>query len=369
MTEFDKIKRFRRSFEKGQKGKVSSFNIWLSDKGLDPEKANISSISSYFRENPEEATNHHEPFEKIAEFVGFFFERGGIYHISITGISKIGRTQFLHTLDYALQKLGEDINSRYYDATDFAEMGDEEQYFFDVLEEISSLEKIIVMLDNCEKDRRIEYSLKEIVNNVKDSLIVTSWTPEAWNRSRDRINEIIPPSKELSLTPFDSNETVQMLRKVLEFMSENGIEFQEKFLQKIHEKSAGIPELSIRLFLETLKETFLKDLELGDSKAIGIAAESLNLINLEECLKDLSEQHLVILKNIVLSYDERGMTPSELVEILNRDKATVSYHLQKLSSKKILVSEKYGRNTFYKVKEGLKPLVQLRLEKESEFYG
>lgn len=371
MAEFDKIDRFRQSFEKGQKGKVSSFDIWLREKEIEPEKATMKSISQYFKENPERTSNHQEPFEKIAEFAGFFFEKKGNYHISVIGVSKVGRTQFLNMLEYAFRQLEENINPRYYDAASFYERTEEEgeQHFYKVLDEISGLEAAIISIDNCEKDKRIEASVKEIKEAVSDSLIITSWTPEAWNKEQDRIKEIIPPSKELRLTPFGIKDTITTLQKILEFISKNGPEFKKDFFEKIHDRSEGIPGLSVRLLLESLKEAFLKELEIGDPETVKFAAENLGLEDMRERLENLSDQHLTILKHILLSYDPRGMTPSEIVEVLNRDKATVSYHLQKLMSKKILTSEKQGRNTFYKIREEVRPLIQLRLEKESEYYG
>lgn len=362
----EKQNRFEEAFERGQRGEVNSYDIWLQEQGFDPQQTSLDRLTDYFREHPQEAPNHQEQMEEIAEYLGFFSRREGDYHIPVVGVTGIGKTQFLFTARFLLNQMGSDISNYYFSAGDFAEEGEEEQVFFEVLDKLAGVDKAVIFVDDCEADKRAAHSLEKISARVEDSFIISSWTPERWNRDHDRVQEAVSSSKEVYLRPFAETDTIEALSTAVEVVSNDGISLPEEFYQRIHEVSLGIPGLFNQMLLEALKETFLKELELADMGAIGAAVEKLNLGSAQDRVWEISKKRLLILKHILLSYDPRGMRPTELVEELDRDKATISYHLQELSSARIVESEKVGRSVFYRVKDSLKPIIQLRIMKEGE---
>ena len=96
--------------------------------------------------------------------------------------------------------------------------------------------------------------------------------------------------------------------------------------------------------------------------------EKLDLDNVRERVYDISDKKMLILKHILLARHPKGRRPSELVERLDRDKSTISYHLQNLVEDRILQKEKQGRSAFYQVNDSVKPVLQRRIEKEGESY-
>jgi translation initiation factor 2 beta subunit (eIF-2beta)/eIF-5 len=366
----EKRNQFRDAFERGQKGEISNYEAWLKEKGVRPKRATAEYVTRYFHENPEEAPNHDDQLEDIAEFIGFFSERDGTYHIPIVGVNGIGKTQLLHTIRHMLESLGTDLPSKLYEAGRFKEDNHQgEPYWEDVLYELSELERAVVLVDNCYEDKRIKHSLEKISETVENSFIITTWTPEQWRMNQEEINEAVQVSKEAELTPLNEKDTVRALRKTLEIISEGSVEVEDEFYRRIYKKSLGIPSLFHTLLRASLKETFLKELELGDAKAVDSAVEKLDLDDAEERIYDLSEKKITILKHILLSRHPQGRRPSELVELMDKDKSTISYHLQNLISDRVLQKEKAGRSTFYSIHEPLKPILQLRVNGEGEIHA
>ena len=369
MGGFEKEERFEAAFQRGQAGEISSLDMWLQETGFDPDRVSQQFLAEFFRKHPEKAPGHQQPLEEIAEYVGFFTQKGGTHHIPVVGVCGIGKTQLLHTVSYMLDQVAEDVPQRRYSAERFSEAGDElEQYFDEVVDDLSGMEEVIVLIDDCEQYKRIVESLDRVEGTVENSLVVTAWTPERWNMDQDRVNEKLPLSKEIYLTPFEETDTVQMLEIAVEAMAAGDPQLPEEVLTRIHEKSYGIPILSIRSLIGVLNEVFLKELDMDDRVTVDAAIERLNLEAATERSYGISDTKMTVLKHILLAYDSRGRRPSELVELLDRDKSTVSYHLQALSSEKVVESEKFGRSTFYRVHENLKPLLQRRIAKQGEHH-
>jgi DNA-binding transcriptional ArsR family regulator len=97
------------------------------------------------------------------------------------------------------------------------------------------------------------------------------------------------------------------------------------------------------------------------------AAKFLALDGLPERVQKLADHQLIILKHLLLSTDPRGTRPTQLVEILGKDKATISYHLSELSKMRLLESERIGRWVFYRVKQEAAPMIGLRLSQEVDY--
>lgn len=366
----EKQNRFQEAFERGQKGEISNYEAWLKERGIEPDRISNDYVTRYFQQNPEEAPNHDDQLEDIAEFIGFFSERKGTYHIPVVGVNGIGKTQLLHTVQRMLESLRTKIPCKFYEAGRFKEdKHDGEPYWEDVLHELSELERAVILVDNCYEDKRIKHSLETISETVEDSFIITTWTPEQWKMYQEEVNEAVQVSKEAELTPLDEKNTIKALRKTVDVISEKTIEITDEFYRRIYKKSLGIPGLFHTLLQASLKETFLKRLELGDTEAVDSAVEKLDMDNAEERVYGLSEKKTTILKHILLSRHPQGRRPSELVELMDKDKSTISYHLQNLISDRILQKEKAGRSTFYRIHEPLKPVLQFRINGEGEIHA
>lgn len=368
MDEFEKRSRFEQAFQRGQEGDVSSFEAWLQDRGFDPNRLNHQYLTQYFQQRPEEAPNHDNQLEEIAEFIGFFSRRDGIYHTPVIGVSDIGKSQFLHTVSYLLDRLDAGVPHRYYSAADFVEQGEEEQYFYEVIDELVQLEKAVICIDDSGEDKRIEHSLQKIGDSIEDVFIITAWTPERWRWHQEQVNESIRVSKEIELDPLSEKSSIAALRKAVEVYSSDGTDVPNSIYKRVHEVSYGVPGILHRILRETLEETFHRKLKLGNTAAVDAAVEKLNLENAQDRIYNISDKKLTILKFILLARHPKGRRPTELVDRLDKDKSTISYHLQTLVSDKILQKERNGRSTFYRVRDPIKPLVQLRLTKEGEFY-
>ncbi|RKD95647.1 helix-turn-helix domain-containing protein [Halopiger aswanensis] len=371
VDESDKLNRFEEAFQRGQKGQVSNYETWLQDKGIDPNKSSIEYLTKYFYENPEKTVNHEEQLESTAEYLGFFSQRSNIYHLPIIGVSGIGKTQFLHTVQHLLKQTEPEITQKYLKADRFTDIEDEEEQIFEIRDELRDLEKVVIFIDNCEWKRieSLTEALRVIDTVVDDALFLTSWTPEYWNHHREDVEDVVPASKEIHLTSFQEDETVDALEQIFRVVADDGLELPEALLQKIHGYSSGIPRLFTLLALETLRETFLKETEIGDAEAVDAAAEKMNLVGLEEEVYDLSETKLTILTHMVLWHDKSGIRPSQLVDLIDRDKSTVSYHLKDLRSAGLVESEKQGRSAYYQIKEPVKPFIQTRINQTSEYHG
>lgn len=370
MVDSDKQHRFEEAFARGQQGDISNYEAWLQDQDIRPDRVTEGFVSQYFREQPEHAPNHDAQLEEIAEFLGFFSRREGPHHIPIVGVTGIGKTQLLATIQHMLDQLETGLPSREYSAAQFKEDTEEgEPYWDGVLTELSDLEKAIILLDDCEEDKRIEHSLGTISSRIADVFVVTTWTPERWNMVKDEINDTLTVSQVVELSPLDESTTIAALDATMQAFSTAPIEVSTDLYQRIYECSSGIPGLFHQLLRETLKETFLNDLELGDIGAVDAAARTLHLDGAAERIYELSEKQVLILKHVLLARHPQGRRPSELVELLDRDKSTISYHLQNLFDDSLLEKEKSGRSVFYRVAAPVKPLVQRRIAQEGEFHA
>jgi len=315
--------------------------------------------------------NRMEELETVAEFLGFYVrERNEVFHIPVIGATGIGKTALLHAIEFALSKLDTPLKFKYYDASSFSEQDEEEeaQLFFRYLEEVRSENYDVLLVDACEKDRSIDYSIREFFRAAKRFVLITSWEPQFWYVLKDRIEEIVPTAKQLFLKPFSREETKQLLEKVLWVVSEGKTELPEELLMKISELSEGIPEGSYTFIPEILLRGHLFPKKNGvDTESVLKAAGSLGILGLNERLEKLTDVHETIIRLILQSTDPRGIRPTELVEKLNKDKATVSYHLNYLLSENLLSVRRLGRYAFYQVREELKPFIQLKIIQEADF--
>jgi len=363
----DKFNGFEEAFEQGKQGNVRSYNTWLETRGFKPERVNEEFLAQHFWENPEEAANHDEELEEVAQFAGFFSQRTGSRHIPVVGVSGIGKTQFLRTVQQGIEKIGENMNVKRYTAQEFGEVEDEEQRILQIEKEVADSDSAVILVDDCGEDKRINDSLSRLSDAAENTLLISAWEPERWGVIRDDIEESIPTTNEVHLSVFNKSTTKASIQGILGIISDGSVTVPDTILDRIQQISSGIPGLFTKLFLSTLKETYLKGEDLWVADMVQMAAEKIKLSDTRERVYDLSSTKLTVLKHMLLSRDSRGVQPSRLVELLNKDKSTISYHLQSLASEGIVTSERSGRSAFYRIREEVKPIVQTRLAKEVKF--
>jgi hypothetical protein len=217
-------------------------------------------------------------------------------------------------------------------------------------------------------DKNIKYSLQQISAKVKDALILTTWEPVFWDYVDDEIESTVPSNKIVLLKPFSLADTQKLLRQVVTFLSEGKAEISNDVFGEIHAHSAGIPGISIMLLFDVLRRVFDEGLEKIDVKIVSNVAKARGILGIEERMKALNDVQLAILRQILLSHDERGVRPTQFAQTLNRDKATVSYYLSQLCEQGLLDYTKFGKFVYYQIPETLLPFVEFRLcMMESDF--
>ncbi|ERG93132.1 MAG: uncharacterized protein conserved in archaea, partial [Haloquadratum walsbyi J07HQW1] len=142
----------------------------------------------------------------------------------------------------------------------------------------------------------------------------------------------------------------------------------EDYVEEVIDWSRGVPRIAVALVYRSLEEAFRSGREV-DSDAVSAAAEKLGLVGMEKEVYSIPESRLTVLTRMLLDTDERGMQPSKLVDLLNKDKSTVSYHLRELRDAEIVESERSGRRAFYSIREAVKPIVQSRVVQQGEIHG
>lgn len=359
----EKVNQFKEAFERGQRGQIGSFDVWLEDHGFISERVNKEYLTEYFREYPERTADHQEEIDAIAEYVGFGSRHGGTHHLPIVGATGIGKTQLLYTISYLVSKVENGINTRILDAITFHKKGKEQLRLFEIVEEISRDGDEVLLVDNCGWDKQASYSLAELGDADDVTLILSVWEPESWRRSREKVVEKLPVATEIHLEPFSESTMFTALTTMFNILSDDD-DPPEEYLRTIQTYSYGIPALAQQLLLESLHEAFVKDIKPVQEDSVESAAEKLNLKGVRERIYNLSDSKLTIIRHLLLSYDKRGTQPSQLVDLLDRDKSTISYHLRTLSDANIVQSTKKGRQVFYSTREELKPLLQIRLDEE-----
>jgi len=365
----DKLNRFQAAFERGQSGDVDSFDIWLDEHGYHADRVDAETVVDFFQHHPDEAANHQAVLDTIGEYIGFATLRSEVHHLAVTGPTGIGKTQLLATILHLLPAINSEIDSRSLDASTFSERVDDQFTFSDCLSEVQNLHQPVLCIDDCHLDKRIEVSLTDLHDVIETGIIITTWTPEGYIFNRERVTDAISPSKELQLEPFSKAETMATIDTTHDVIADDAATFDDEAQERIYDLSHGIPGIVATLMLYALRVAFMNDLAPGSQTSVETAGERLYLADAMDRIYDLSEQKMKILRWILLSRDERGRSPSELVDKLDRDKSTISYHLRTLSDDGFVTSQSEGRRSYYQVWDQLAPFIQLRLAQDSQFHA
>lgn len=366
-----KFEAFERAYERGLKGKIETFDVWLQSLGLDPSL--FGNLQESILQNLDLTVDREKELEAIAEFIGFYERQPNqIYHLPLIGVLGSGRTHLFHLVAKLLGKLKTELTWQIVDASTFSEIDEEseteeKQAFYQLLDELKKKRTQILLIDSCDEDKNIVESLRQIAKTLKKGLVITSWTSHYWNHLRDSIEETIPASKEIPVGPVSSEDTASLIGDVLQKASKGKYRLAPELPKKIQDYSKGIPGVTVNLLVATLRQAFVQGSDKITAEAVDGAAETLGIKGIDEKVSKLADHQLVIIRHILLENDKRGMRPSRLVELIGKDKATVSYHLTSLTSERLLAFEKVGRYSFYRIRPGIEPFIQLRIDQESEF--
>ncbi len=367
-----KFEAFEKAFERGLKGKVETFEVWLRSRGLEPDFF-LGNPHEWVLENLDLTVDREKELESVAEFIGLYKkEPNHLYHLSLIGVLGSGRTHLIHLAVRFLDRLKLDLPSKTVDASKFSHVdeeaeADEKQAFYDFLDEVKKKRYEVLLVDSCDQDKNIADSLRQISKVMKRGVLLTSWTHHHWNQLRDSVEESARVSKEIYAEPMSKEDTLQLVTNIVQKASKGKAKIHNEVAERIHSFSKGIPSVTISLLVITFSQAFVKGADSISAETVDDAAEAMGVKGVEEKVAKLAEHQLLIMKYILLEVDKRGIRPSRLVELLNKDKATVSYHLNSLSSERLLTVERSGRYSFYRVRPEIEPFVQLRIARESEY--
>lgn len=361
-------KEFAEAFSRGKEGELSNYKAWLEKESINNENLSRETMLNYYGEHPEKITDRKEALNKIGEYSGYLEEKGDKHHISIHGVSGSGKTQLLKVASSLINGMSKGLEVEYIDAENFQNQHEESTEFERQLSNLSQKDKAIVMIDNIDNDKRSVFSVSEIKSALENCLILTTWSPQTWSVKREEVENEIGVSDEVYLETFSKSQTEQVISSIIDEIMGRDIEISSESEELLTKYSRGIPEVVRKILLKSLKESFLNGYEVFSEDSIESAASEMNLVSAPEVVRDLTDAQKVILKNILLSVDKRGVQPKELKKRIERDKSTISYHLTQLKSEKILDSQKKGRSVFYTINEDIKPILQLQM-KEEGIYG
>lgn len=362
----DKSSVFNEAVSRGQKGEFSNFQNWLEQQGILESK--LSNLREELSINSKYSVDRTEEIQQLGEYVGSLQAEGDQKHITLQGVENSGRTHLLELVKELIRKNNYEISLTHVSPEDIK---DEQDFtnFIENLEKTSGSKLLVI--DDAWKDKRASYVLKQIKKRVENVLLISVWSPETLQRERQSIEESFTPSDELNIEPFSRAETDQLTKNMVEIICEENAlpEIDDVFMKQLHQKSRGVPGLALEVFRDSIKRSFhVEGRMLLDEKSVKDCAEKNGLTNLEEKLKTLSDTKNHIIEKIMLSRDLRGVSPSELSNDLKKDKSTVSYHLRELLKKDLLKKQSHGRQTFYTTRSSIKPILQLHLQGENEFY-
>lgn len=379
MEEDNKFDQFEVAFESGQQGQVSNYEMWLESHGFDPNRVDHQVIKEHFQQQPAKTVDYDEQLQEVGEFAGHFATTGGTVHLPVTGVSGVGKTQFKLTVESALDRVETEFEIQSYTCSDLADevkTGDSdpsvetytEPRLDVVTREMENAENAVFILDDCGDDKRVRSSMTRLESSVENALFITFWNPECWGYDRDGVEREIATTKQIKLSGLSETECGDLANSVAEFIggddSPSGGVVGSSF-----EYSNGVPDLFIRILIKSLKQAFLNDQRPWAPESVHQAADQLGLTNVAERIESLSQAKLQFIRRMLIDGNSRGVQPKRLVELLDRDKSTVSYHLNDLSSLDLVESVTEGRSTRYSVNKFIRPLVQMRLEKEVEING
>jgi len=371
MTEPRIFEELEEAYERGYRGSVQSFDLWLTNLGINPRLFNEKAVTTFLRENLTLTVNRANELETLVEFVGFFSKkRQGLYHLPIIGVTGIGKSHLVFILAQFLTKAEKNLTWKMLDATELSEVADrleDDQPYHELLDDLKTKKYDVLIIDSCERGKAIEESLREIVIHLKSCVLITSWTPYHWDYSKDSIEEFIPTTKEVHLEPLDQESSSNLLSEIFKLVSNGNYLLKDDVPGAVCEKSGGIPLLLIAISIRMFHEAFFERKPDVDLSSVVFASRTLRIEEIQTTISKLTDYQLHILRLVLLNRDERGMRPSNLVDLLGKDKGTISYHLAELSRLGLLTNQRAGRWVFYRIPKSVEPFIGQRLVQEGDY--
>lgn len=362
----DKKKVFEEAFARGKDGGATQIESWLAENKLDADAS--EDMDNTLRENPELSVDREEELQLIGEYIGRLDGKGKGAHLSIVGTSGMGKTQICLLLQSLVQKESDNIDFHILNAEMFQKV-ESGNNLEEALSELSDSQRAVVCVDNAWRDKKITYSLNKLNNTLDSVLIISTWTPEGWQEIEDEVRRTMAVDNKIELSPLSPRETEELIRNAVDKISKNNFELEQDFFSLVHEGSQGIPGLILKIVSESLNQAFLNNLRPFGNESVQKSIEKIGISSVKENVKGLGSMKKSIAIKALRQRDERGVRPKKLSKDFQKSKSTISYHLRDLESKKILEKNQVGRSTFYKVRDDVKPLIQLQLQGESEFYA
>ncbi len=383
LKDSEKFKIFEDAFKEAKEGELYKYDEWLKKNGVKPNALNPYHIFSFIRANSDKMIGNEEFITKIGKYIGHFLkDMDKTYHIPIIGVRGSGKT--------LLMRITENFTNSV--ETNLARMINADELDGIIRGKIVSAENkqtskrgAITFLDNCEKTREIKEILEYTIKLRDNGVYITSWTPESWIEFTNKNKDFPIANEKLVMLPFEDNLNFQnFLESVFtaltidkrintpelypfpDFLNATEFLAKDEFQTKIYEFSHGFPLLTIELLLESIKQTFLNDKKELDKEIIETIAKKKGLYDIEERLKDISSQHLLILIRLLQEEKNKGIRPMELVKEFSLDKSTIAYHLKELMKEKrnLIEVNKIGKSSYYKIKENLIPFIQQKIIEE-----
>jgi DNA-binding transcriptional ArsR family regulator len=362
----EKEKVFDEAVARGRNGKATELSSWLEENGLETQAS--SGLDELFRNSPELSQNLNNELITLGEYIGNLEASGQPSHLAVIGVDQVGKTQLCLLLKELLADRSQNFQFLMANAKEF-QMIDEENRLRELLKTVEEDRQTVICIDDAWKDKKISLSLGKIREKLANSLVVTTWTPEGWSKVEGKVDQEFPVDNKIHVTPLSQTETLELIESAMDEVTTDGSYVVEKqFSEIIYGGSQGIPGLTIQILMESVNQAFLNEVQLFSEKSAELSIKKMNLTGFQETIKSLSQIKKQIAGKALRERDERGIRPKKISESFQKSKSTVSYHLRDMESKKILERNQVGRSTFYKIRDEFKPLIQLQLQGESEFY-
>lgn len=368
MKDSKKLNLFKETLKKAKEGDLYNYDRWLKNRGFNPRKLTVKYVGTFFQNNPDLIIGHEESIELIAEKVGEVIkEREISIHIPIIGVDGSGKTLFLKIIDNFMRDEGSNL-CRFMDNYTLNRLIER-----DIKNSTSNItsgpKPALRIIDECETFKDLSIILKKLSEGFDPSVYLTSWTPESWLYNKDVIMETLPFSKIIKFEPFQDEKThLKFLENIFKAFSLDDKEYPQFYDLKmlnstIFNYSSGIPNVTIDFLIKSLEEAFRqdKDKKVLDLQVLLKVAETSGLEDLRQKLSDLSPQHYIIFKRILFERFKEGTRPIDILEDLDLDKSTISYHLNNLAGKSFIEMKKIGKYAYYRVKDYIIPFIQLKL--------
>ncbi len=368
MKDSKKLNLFKETLKKAKEGELYNYDRWLKNNGLNPRKLTLKYVANFFRLNPDLIIGHEENIELIAEKVGEVIKEREIpVHIPIIGVDGSGKTLFLKIIDDFMRYEGSNL-SRFLDNDTLNRLIEHDIKEF-TPNITSSPKPALRIIDECETFNDLSIILKKLSEGFDPAVYITSWTPEGWLYNKDVIMDTLPFSKIIKFEPIQDEKThLKFLKNIFKALSLDDKEYPQFYDLKmlnttIFNYTSGIPNVSIDFLIKSLEETFRQghDKEVINLQVLLKVAETSGLELLREKLTVLSPQHYIIFKRLLYDRVKEGTRPIDLLEDLDLDKSTISYHLNNLADKNFIEMKKIGKYAYYRVKEYVIPFIQIKL--------